>query len=76
MGIAFRLHIRKQDSNNYVLSSSSHSWPHELHVQIFAWTETGSLSHGDHTSQTNYIPARFSLISQESPNPMPPRSVA
>jgi hypothetical protein len=33
------------DFSNYVLSSSSHSWPHELHVQIFAWTETGSLSH-------------------------------
>ena len=33
------------DYKSYELSSSSHTWPHELHVQIFAWTETGSLSH-------------------------------
>ena len=25
-------------------SSSSHSYPHELHVQIFEWTTMGSLS--------------------------------
>jgi hypothetical protein len=31
-------------STAYMLSSSSHSYPHELHVQILAWTAMGSLS--------------------------------
>src|SRR4029077_17039445 len=32
-------------STDYLLSSSSHSKPHASHLQIFAWTSTGSVSH-------------------------------